>query len=251
MALFSDAVWSLGLVSLLTLVYRAQREEMLGKYPYFYGYLAAVLCSSTLRHWILVSFGNGETYKRVYWISEFVTTLIGFGLTWEIYKNVFAAYGGMRRMTRAIVSSLLVLLLLRGAMELAQSPKLLAATAMEVNRNVEVVQAMLLAAVLVIVLSYSLDIGRNLQSLLFGYGLYIGTNLVTRTVHARVSKVMWPIPTQFEYCVTLIIWCVGMWAYRPVPDSGVSFDSDYERLAVQTARTFERLRDHLLRAWRS
>jgi hypothetical protein len=56
---------------------------------------------------------------------------------------------------------------------------------------------------------------------------------------------------QFEYCVTLIIWCVGMWSYYKEPVVITELQADYERLSRQTARAVTRIREHMITGWGS
>lgn len=244
-------LWWCGDLMLVLLMYRALRARLWKEYQYFYLYIAAVLCQAVVR---LASAHNAALYSTVYWVSEFVTGVIGFGVTWEIYRDVLMPYEGIRRMTRTVLLGLFVLVVFRGVVELAANPRRYQATTLDVVRNLGVGQAVLLIAILGLVVHYAVPMGRNLRWMLIGYGAYIGSNIASRTLQTQSRKIdafWWTFPTQIEYCITLMIWCVNLWSYDPNPAPDVAMEHDYERISSQTARAFGRLRSHLMQAWRS
>lgn len=244
-------LWCLGDSLLILLAYRAFRAKLWKEYKYFYLYIAAVLCQAVIR---LAAAHNEALYPIVYWASEFLTGTIGFGVTWEIYRDVLMPYGGIRRMARALLFGLLMAVLVRGMMEFAASPRRYPSTTLDVVRNLGVGQAILLIAMLGLIVHYALPMGRNLRWMLIGYGAYIGSSLISRTLQAQSrnsAASWWGFPIQMEYCITLIIWCVGLWSYSPNPAPDAAMERDYERISNQTARAFGRLRTHLMQSWRS
>jgi hypothetical protein len=247
----SKILWWCGDLMLILLLYRAISARLWKAYPYFYFYAAAVVCQAVVR---LAAARNDAIYTIVYWASEFVTGTIGFGVTWEIYRDVLMPYEGIRRMARSVLLGLLVLVVFRGIVEFAANPRGYPSTTLEVVRNLGVGQAILLIAMLGLVVHYAVPMGRNLRWMLIGYGAYIGSNIVSRTLQAQsrnAEAFWWTFPTQVEYCITLMLWCVGLWSYHPNPAPDGALERDYERVSSQTARAIGRLRSHLMQSWRS
>ena len=157
-------------------------------------------------------------------------------------------------MARAVLASLFGAVVGRTAIELAgRKLRDVFPTSIVLEQNLRAVQALLLVAILGLIVHYGLPIGHNLWALLTGYSFYVGANIVSLTVTSRWHRDMWAIWAvlpQIEYCITLIVWCVGMWAYFPNPMPDSALECDYEHVSAQTARAFGRLRTHLIHSWR-
>jgi hypothetical protein len=184
---------------------------------------------------------------------EFVTALLGFGVTWEIYRQTLLPYDGVRRMARIVFFLIFTVVVVNALYEFSGSPLAsLAPTTLELERTLRAIQALLLLVVVGLVVYYSIPLGRNVRSMLTGYGLMVGSGVITFTLASVFSHVDWTwvaVPLQLEYCVTLVIWCVGMWSYAPNPNLEMALERDYERISAHTAKAFGRLRDHLLESW--
>ena len=247
----SKVLWCCGDLMLILLMYRAFRAKLWKEYKYFYFYIATVSCQAVIR---LAAAHDAALYFVVYWVSEFLTGTIGFGVTWEIYRDVLMPYEGIRRMARAVVFGFLVAVLLHGMMEFAASPRRYPSTTLDVVRNLGVGEAILLIAMLGLIVHYAVPMGRNLRWMLRGYGVYIGSSIVSQTLQAQSRNIAafgWALATQIEYCITLTVWCVGLWSFAPNPAPDAAMERDYERISSQTARAMGRLRAHLMQAWRS
>jgi len=254
MALASNALRVFGYMMLALVMFRAQRGRLWKEYPYFYAYTVCVCCAGFLRTYL--SYWQSPTaYSIGYWASDCLLVIVGSGITWEIYRNVLAPYSGVRRMARAIFYSLLVTAALKAAAGLAEDPiRSLKPSSLELARDLQVIQAVLLVMLLSLIVHYRVPMGRNLRYLLLGYGFYVGASIMTRTLRSLSPNSQadwWSFPSPIEYCATLVIWCVGMWSYYPNPahDSGIG--RDYDRISGQTLRALGRLRNHLSESWRS
>ncbi|MBZ5580534.1 MAG: hypothetical protein LAP40_28630 [Acidobacteriia bacterium] len=248
----SGAIWLLNDLMLLGLICRARQGSYWGEYPYYFTYLTCVLASDLIR--LLVRVAYARAYGQEYWISEFITAIIGFGVAWEVYDHVFSRFRGAKRMARSVLSILLIAIVMNAFVKLAGDPlNRLVPTTQDLLRNIRVAQVFLLVALLSLIVHYRLPMGRNVRYLLVGYGLYIGIHMVTLTLPSEflTAEGGGDALAGLEYCVTLCIWCVGMWSYHPDPTPGFSLELDYERVSRQTTRAFGRLRDYLTDSWRA
>jgi hypothetical protein len=254
MGFFSGALWWAGNGLIALVMYRGRKGALVGRYPYFYSYVASVAGSQLVQIYLSVGYYDQAVQKLAWWILEFVTAVVGFGVTWEIYRHVLWPFVGVRRMARAVLASLFGAVVGRTAIELAgRKLRDVFPTSIALEQNLRAVQALLLVAILGLIVHYGLPIGRNLWALLTGYGFFVGANIVSLTVTSRWHRDMWAIWAilpQIEYCITLVIWCVGMWAYSPNPMPDGALECDYEHVSAQTARAFGRLRTHLIHSWR-
>ena len=255
MGLLSYSLWGLGDLALLILIGRAQRAALLGRYRYFYAYIFSVLGSQIIRVYFAVEKRNSLAMVVVWWVLEFITALAGLGVTWEVYRQTLSRYPGVRRMARAVLTAVFVMLLGKAMVELASGPlRNLVPTTVELDRNLRVVQALLLLTVVGLIVHYAIPLGRNLWSMLIGYGLLIASSVITLTLTSLFAHLnewqWWAVPPQLEYCATLMVWCVGLWSYAPSRSApGIELERDYRRISAQTTRAFGRLRDHLLQPW--
>jgi hypothetical protein len=249
---FNLAMWWAGQFPLLCLVYRAVRRGLFREYPYFFGYLSSVLCATAVRIYLLPT--TSQTYFVGFWISEFVSAVAGFGVTWEIYSHVLAPYRGVRRMARSGLGFLLVAVFAEATVgSTTDRAGALVAATVELERNLRVVQALLLLAMTGLIVHYALAIGRNIRFILIGYGLYIGCAVISLSMRAQGGEAFsapWQSIQKLAWDVTAVIWCVGLWSYsgNPVPDT--SLECDYDHISQNTIRALGRLRSHVTQSWR-
>lgn len=254
MEALSFLMWWFGELLLACVLYRAWREQLFARYPYFYSYVVCVVVSEVVRVVLYVAFPNA--FGLGWWISELLTGLMGFGVTWEIFVQMLGSYDGARRMARFVLRILFLLIVVRAGAAAwgAPSLRILMPTTAEVERDLRIVQALLLLGMLSLIVHYSLPTGRNVRLMLVGYGTYLGCQVMTLDALSRWGKSFyqgWGILSSLEYCVTLLIWCAGMWSYFPNPAPELTLEHDYERVSGQATRAFDRLRDHLIQSWRA
>lgn len=253
MQLFSLATWWLGDALLVCLLWRSWTQRQIARYPYFYAYIWTVLLSDGICH-VLYAAGP-STYQANWWIFEFITAIVGFGITWEIFEQMLLPYRGVQRLARGVLLTLFALVFIRTAAAWKGTPlRSLMPTTVELEQNLRVLQALLLLVIVGLIAYYALPMGRNVKLMLWGYGTYLGVYVVLLTVRSEwgssfdaFESVLPPL----AYCVTLVVWCVGMWSFEPNPKPDLTLEQDYDRLSRQTGRALVRLRDHLMESWRA
>jgi|SRR5579871_200505 len=253
----NQVIWWSGNLLLACILVRAGKERLFSKYPYFFGYVACVFGSTMVRLYLQPAVPEPPAerlYGEAYWITQFVSVVAGFGVTWEIYSQILAPYRGVRKMARTIVGALLAILMAQAVVQLWGNPiHLLMPTTVEVERNLRVVQALLLLAMLGLVVHYAIPIGRNIRSMLAGYAFFIGCAIVALSLRSLLGKgfdVAESLVQRLSYGATLVVWCIGMWSYarNPAPDN--SLESDYDRVSRNTIKALGQLRAHVMESWR-
>jgi hypothetical protein len=253
MGLLSLAIWYSCNLLIVLLIYRGLRRKLFVMYPYFFSYIALIACSESIRIYLWIA-ASSQSYKVGYWITEFLGAIGGFAVTWEVYAQIMAPYRGLRRMTKAVLSLLLVLVVAKAVVELGDSPlRSLGPTTVELERNLRALQALLLLAVVGLVVHYAVPMGRNIRSILMGYGFYIGCHVIALSFRSQFGnsiEVWRDLMQRLAYLTALIVWCVGVWSYAPNPVPNNLIESDYDRISAQTSRAFGRLREHVTQSWR-
>lgn len=253
--MITQLLWWTGNALLFLILVRSFTKGFLGKYRLLFSYVGYVLLRSLVSFY-LYAFQPGA-YQFFYWYTEFLTICLGYCVIWEIYMQVLAGYAGVARMARAILTAVFlgvigkVLITRRGG-----SFWPLNQTAVELERDLRTVQAVLFLVIVGLLLYYSIPVGRNLRGILSGYALYIGISLVQLSLRAHLGdnfQPWWHYLEPLAYDVTLAIWCVGLWSYAPNPTLAQepALEQDYELLVSQATSFLLRMRNYIVRAVRS
>lgn len=253
--LLTQIIWWTSNALMALLLFRSVRGGFFRKYPAFYVYLSWVL-ADTLFAFYIYMFHPGA-YRVYYWYAEFVSVALGYCVIWEIYNQALADYPGAGRLARTVVSIVFVAVLGKVlAHMLDSSIWSLAETTAVLERNLRLVQAVLLVAIVGVVAYYAIPLGRNLKGMVLGYGFFIGTSVIYLTLRSYIGRdfqVWWQYLLPASYVTSLAIWVAYLWTYQPNPrpKTEIRIERDYELLAAQTARAVARARSTLVRVVRS
>jgi hypothetical protein len=253
--MLSLLVWRMGLLLELAILIRAVATKTVAKFPYFCAYILCVFCvSAALEIPYVVSPG---LYYKWYWPTQFATLVAGCGVIFEILRHALEAYPGAERVARVTSLAIFAFTFLYVGFKAAMLSELTPlAVTVELERDLRTIQALLLASVLTIVVYYRIEIGRNVKGLIVGFGVYVGTSLVTLAVRAFLGprfNAGWEILQSGSYLFALTVWMVALWSYypQPVPLDRTRLDADYEALAGSTREILQSLRSYLRRTVRS
>lgn len=231
---------------------RAWLAKQLSRYPFFFGYISCVLLSTLVRLYLQPV--TSHAYWLGYWISQFISAVAGFGVTWEIYSHVLAPYQGLRKMARTVLCALFALMLANAIAEVGSgSAVAIGPTTLELERNLRVVQALLLVGLLGVTVYYKVPIGRNIRSVLAGYGLYIGCMVIALTLRSEWGDGFEQaryLMAQLSWNIAALIWFVGMWSHSRDPVVDTSARLDYDRVHQGTMRALGQLRTNVTETWR-
>lgn len=248
-------LWRAGLVLEVLILVRGFASKMVTKFPYFYAYIFCVFG---------VSFGlyvlymvSPRSYVYWYWPTQFLTLVAGCGVVLDIVQHGFGFYPGAERVARlacvAIFCATFFYVISKAAMQAGLTPP---ALTIDLERNLRVIQAVLVATVLSIVFYYRIRLGRNVAGLIVGFGTYVGASLMILAVRAYLGHrfdAPWPILQSSAYLFALMVWTIALWSYSPqaVPSDRTRMDGDYEALAGVTREILSSLRSYFRRTARS
>jgi hypothetical protein len=117
------------------------------------------------------------------------------------------------------------------------------------ERDLRTVQAIFLATILAVVFYYGIGLGKNLKGLIFGFGIYVGTSLMTLALLSVLGHPFEGISERLRsgsYLFALAVWTVALWSYAPNPEVERfgAIGPDYDQLAGETREKLEALRDY-------
>jgi hypothetical protein len=238
----------------LLVLLRAFQKGILGTYGYFYSYATSVLIGS-----IVLSVARTlapSLYPECYWTIQLVTLIFGCGVILEVLKHVLSPYPGAERFARFVglaifaaifCFALVYPLIVPGSYH----PDI----GVELERNLRMVQAILLFCILAVIFYYRIPIGINMKGMTLGYGLYVATSLVTLAVRAYAGAwlmTIWVYAQAVSFVISLFIWLIALWSYAPnlSPGSDIRLEADYEALVARTRITMDAMRSYLTKTVR-
>ena len=247
-------VSSLGLLALL--LFSALRGRFFTKYPLFYVFITGWLMVGLLRFFYFTLYSlHSVEYTLAYFYTQFLLVAGSYGVLWQIYSHTLNPYPGTAKMAKILVttvfvtvlSQLFITIFVGNGAELTNS-------VLRLERNLHSTQAVLISVLITLVWYYDIPLGRNVQGLLVGHGLFIATRLVTLALQAilEMSFYAWWYYSE-PVCVfaTLLIWSVALREYQPnpMPERELELEQDYALLAHRTAHALSTARGYLIRAF--
>lgn len=248
------AIWWLGNGLLALIMFRALLGRFVARYPLFYIYISWMLMRSLAGFFLYKFVPHG--YQVFYWYTEFFTVSLGYCVIWEIFAQVFADHRGVARLSKVLLSVIfaaIVIKVVAGRLGGSVWPRGLDTAELELD--LRVVQAVLFVVVVGLVVYYSIPVGRNLRSLMAGYGFFVSVALLQLTALSRLGEpfqAWWHYLEPAAYDATLVVWCVGLWSYAPNPRTERldALEADYGLLVSNASMALARVRRYVLRVVR-
>ncbi len=210
-------LWIGGIVLELLLLARGLRTSLVKKYPVFYLYVLFVLLQSVARFWVYHWFPS--RYMESYWYTEFLGVIVGSGVLFEIYRKGLAPYPGTARLARNVLALVFAVAVGKALAASLRGPLWWPArTTAELERNLRAVQAFAVLGLVILLVAYSIPLGRNLRGIVLGYALFIATSLANLAALASPGNEfqrVWSYSQQLFYLLVLFIWTVSLWASSP------------------------------------
>lgn len=242
-------IWWLGISLDCFLILRGLVGGWAKHYRIFYFYISFVFCQEMLR--ILADHWSPAAYLYTYWITEFVGALLGCGIVFEIYKAGLGLYPGTARMARNILALVFVLAFTKAFVDASNDPRWLpAASTMELERNVRIVQFLAIAALVALFCFYRVPFGRNLRGMVLGYGFYVTASIPQLTFAASEGGrflAFWKYLAPISYDIALLLLAVHLWSYeaQPTPARRVLLEQHYQQIAAATRQRLQEARGYI------
>jgi hypothetical protein len=247
-------VWIIAAALELLILVRAFLGRTLTKYPFFYLYLSCVLAADVTRYIVYRSYAS--SYQNWYWVTEFICVILGYGVLLEIIEEGLRRFEGVRKIARnvglAILGAVVCLGTIQAMFRIYFSAVL---TSIEVERNLRFAELIILACALVAFVYYRIPITRNLKGIIFGYGLFVGIEVMDQATRSFLGQPFhedFSVIRSYSFAVALVIWTAALWSLSPNPSSAEPkpTEADYHSFALRTRESIGDMRSHLERASR-
>jgi hypothetical protein len=249
--MFTNIIWWSAILMEALLLVRSSKEKLFERYPLFYSYVGCVLLIEVLRFSSYKT--QFDSYQTVYWCTEFLTVVAGYGVIAEIYKRSLEHHPGVARRARRVLLVVLFLTLGEVAANTFRSPSGSWAHAIaKFGQDLRYVELSLWVVMLAVFSFYRIPAGRNLKALISGYGFYITMSVVNLAFvfqpENHFSSIARQLPS-LAYLITLTIWCAGLWSRfpEPGPPAEDQIERDYRVLEMRTQAIFKRIKSLLER----
>jgi len=243
-----------GIVVELALLLRGLRTRLFRRYYFFYTYIGSVILGSAVLMTILLKMPG--LYSKSYWPVQLITLVTGYGILLEILNQVLAPYPGAERFARLSGLAAFAAIFCFALIAPFLMPRWSPGSVIEFERDLRSVQALFIFGLLALIFYYAIPIGRNMKGMVFGYGLYILTSLVSLAVRSYAGPSflrVWSVAQPLSLDVSLMIWLIALWSYcpNPVPDPTIHLEEDYEALVTRTKSVIGHIRTYLGKAARA
>jgi hypothetical protein len=226
----SIALWVVGIVLLVTILWRGIAAHLLWHYPLFYLYIAFTLATSAVR--VLVSALYGLASAQYYWayhIPNFVIAWLLLFVLFEIWRKVEP---GDTLWARIRLRPLIFLATAIGVVAIGFTMK-------EGDPFFRFDAVVLFGQMLTCIFLYGrvcakrdVTLGGNLKGILSGVGLLVGFQGMNfaRFFFADASRETFGFFLQFFYFLALSVFTYSLWSYAPLGHIGPSLRQRIDRV---------------------
>jgi hypothetical protein len=247
-------IMGLGLLLELLLLSRGLQTRLFKRYYFFYIYILSVTLFTAV---MMVANGTAQTlYVRWYWPFQLATLITGYGILLEILNHVLTPYPGAERFARFCGLGAFGAIVCFALLAPLFAPHWSAGTVVEFERDLRSVQAVFICGLLAVIFYYGIGIGRNMQGMIMGYGLYILTSLFSLAVASfggrSFDRVCYVVQA-LSFVISLVLWLVALWSYcpNPAPDHMIHLEEDYGALVERTKTVMGAIRTYIGKAARA
>jgi len=240
--MLTQVIWWSGVVLELLVLIRGLRESLVSKFPLFYAYLGFVLFDDVLMFFAYRT--SAAIYERIYWQMQFLGLIVGCAIIFEIYRVGLKAFPGTARMARNLLLFVFAMVFAKAIVNgINGVPLWSAASNLELERNLRVVQSCALLALVAVFLLYAIPLSRNLKGILLGYGIFLGVSVVQLTFMSLLGvkiEAIWPYLQPVSYLLILGVWAAALWSRNEEPEakSKIALEDNYRMLVSATRRRF-------------
>src|SRR5271155_5207842 len=246
--MLSLLLWPAGLLVELLLLVRSVQTKNLTKYIYFYAY---ILCVFIVSAGLFIGRSRVEFYEAWYWPTQFATLAMGCAVVLEIVRQALAAYPGAERFARRASCAVFAVTFCYVEWHVVRRTEWsTAAATVELERDLRVIEALVLATVLAIVFYYRIELGRNVTGMIVGFGAYVGVSLTTLALRSFVGPrfdTAWALLQSASFVFGAAVWTVALWSYspNPAPPPTERNDAGYDALVHGTRAQLQSVRSSL------
>jgi len=209
---------SLAVLSLILL--RGALTRSIKTYSYFYTQLAIAFVLG-LTAYPIYSFDH-KVYGAFYWIAQFATMIFACANIPEILRHAFTRDPTARRFAAFLNVALSLAIAIFISVVVVGPKNWHDARHFErLERDFRSVESLAIVTLLAAVFYFGIPLGRNLTGLLIGFGVYIGSSLLTLSVDSRFPRSLelgWAFLELTSYFISVVIYAFAFWTLHAPPD---------------------------------
>jgi hypothetical protein len=198
----------IGLLTILVAILIARR--MWRKLPIFTAYSVLNLVQGGGLYFLL---RYPTLYQYTHWVCEVLGMLMGLGVVYEIFKNLFGSYKALGRLASNIFYWVLLALVVLGAVVLyahgsVQGARYVAAF-LVVEESVRIIEVGLILALFLFSGAFGLHWRQSIFGIALGLGIFTTVELVAITMRAHFGFVATPalnIARGLSFDTSLLVW---------------------------------------------
>lgn len=245
--MLTQIIWWSGVFLEFLLLLRGFQGKLFVRFPTFYAYVFFVFAKSFLLFDVYRR--APRQYAFTYLVSQFVALVLGSLVLFEIYRVALRRYPGTARVARNLLLLVFALAFAKVLVNYSYGPPWgLATTYEELERNLRVVQAFAVLAIIIVFVVYAIPRGRNLKGVLAGYGLFVASRIVQLSLLSQLGSSFERIflyLEPFAYLTVLCIWTVALWSPATEPAHSPSpleiADADHPALVSRTQQDLQNI----------
>ena len=214
-----QGVWAAGLALQVLLAATLVVKRAWERFPFFVTYSLFNLAESGLLYAVLRRYPVAYFYAYV--VGETVALMLGLAVVYEIFKNLFAIYPGLRRVAQLSLYGVLLALVLIAATVLYSHAPIrqngIVRAVIVMEEAARVVEVGLIAFLFVFYSLFGLHWRQSVFGIALGLGIYTSVKLLALTLYPNLSQSKGEVVNLVQllgFGCSMLIWL----GYMLVPD---------------------------------
>lgn len=179
-------------------------------FPFFSAYIGAGLAGSTF----IYAFQHHKAiYFYSYWLMESIGIVLGFAVVYEVFRILFAAHPGLRRLARVTFTCVLTLLLLVGVVVMAKHSPVgfssITSAVLVVEQAARIIEVGLLMCLFLLSTAFGMHWRQQVFGVALGLGVFVAVELITITVRGQAGRAAYHLLSLVRvagFNISLLIW---------------------------------------------
>jgi hypothetical protein len=231
------------------LLARAIQGRFVSRLPYFFAYIAFILCSTIIELVLLTSFP--KHYATVYWFDYLLAQVVEFAVLLEVSNILFDPYPALRRLggllCGGVITCFTAIYIFPALLYRGPTNTLL----LDLVKRTALTKALIVLVLLFAARSYKLKLDRICSGILLGFSLYLGVSvanfqLASTYGRALYAPILWYVGP-LGWILGATIWTATLWNYAPAAAQARPPRKGNHETAVPVAAQIARFNNALLR----
>ena len=252
--LLSLANWGLAVSLEGAVLVLALKRKLPQRFPFFVGYLAALVISDLVGLGIYQILGfRSKSSFYFYWSLQAVFILLRAAVVYEICRSILLPLEGVWRLAKPLLAMLGCVLLAGMVISTRDTPLSLASLIPPGQRGLELIIVGLLLGGLAFCRYYRVRAENYVAWIALGLGFHSIIQATDNTFLPWLKHFeLWAALSHVSFDIALIMWLVAVWSPLPAiqPSRVLLGRDEYDRLSPQVTAQLRELNTRLLEMWK-